>query len=102
MRRGTVANYYHFAVGQRVLVHELTPGPGEAVLRSATAISLQRIGTVSELWVGETGAQMTVHLDDGNTTRMCVNPYGQQHGGFGHVDVLRKAPTQTTLPGVKA
>ena len=99
-RRGTVTQYGCIAVGQRVVVHQLLRGPGMPVLTSETAIETEGIGTVADMWVGDSGAQVTVRLDAGDQVTMCVNHYGQQAGGFGAIKVLRHAPTQARLQGM--
>ena len=93
----SITAYGRTAVGQRVEVQELKPPPGETVLRSATAINVNRTGTVSDIWRCDSGAQVTVQLDDGGAVVMCVNTYGQQHGGFGTLAVLRDAPRQMEM-----
>jgi len=97
MKHGNVTAYGRIALGQRVDVQELKPPPGETVLRSGSAVSLHRTGTVAEIWTCDSGAQVTVQLDSGGTTTMCVNTYGQQHGGFGALVVLRDAPEQREM-----
>jgi hypothetical protein len=92
-----VTAYGRTAVGQRVEVRELKPPPGETVLRSSTAISLTRTGTVADIWTCDSGAQVEVRLDAGGIATMCVNTYGQQHGGFGALVVLRDAPVQREM-----
>ena len=101
-RRGNVTHYGCIAIGQRVAVHQLLRGPGMPVLTSDTAIATTNTGTVTDIWVGDSGAQTTVRLDNGDKVTMCVNHYGQQHGGFGAIKVMRYAPTQARLQGMPA
>ena len=99
-KRGNVTQYGCIAIGQRVVVHQLLCGPGIPVLTSDTAVEATNTGTVADMWVGDSGAQTTVTLDNGEKVTMCVNHHGQQHGGFGAIKVLRHAPTQTRLQGM--
>ena len=101
-RRGNVNQYGVIAIGQHVAVHQLLRGPGMPVLTSETAIETHHTGTVTDMWVGDSGAQTTVLLDNGYQVTMCVDHYGHQHGGFGAIKVLRQAPTQTSLQGMPA
>ena len=56
-RRGNVTQYGVIAIGQRVTVHQLLRGPGMNVLTSDTAIETTHTGTVTDMWVGDSGAQ---------------------------------------------
>lgn len=103
-RRGNVTQYGCIAVGCKVVMTDLVRAPWNAPvpLTSNTACSLARTGMVTNIDARDMSAIVTVRLDTGGTAQMSVNQYGQQHGGFGAVKVLRHAPTQARLQGMPA
>lgn len=101
-RRGNVTQFGVIAIGQHVSVHQILRGPGMNALTSDTAIATTNTGKVTAMWVGDSGSQTTVKLDNGGQVTMCIDQYGHQHGGFGVLKVIRNAPTQTILQGMTA
>jgi hypothetical protein len=58
--------------------------------------------TVADIRPCDSGAFVTLqHADGRGELAQCFNAYGQCWGGFGGLEVLRDAPRQAGLPGVR-